>query len=146
MAEEIVGKSAGWKGSAEEYTRNEGSVGKKRIVFIGASYKFVHKVLRDMLLVGGFQDCELVVHDIEDLAGLFSEGNRVSRVCDFRRTASVFRCLGRQPPLKRPPREREMSRGVFGGEARYAEGIRAARRHEILGRYIPLLYGDDVAL
>ncbi len=66
MTEEIVGKSAGWTGPIEEYTRNEGSVGRKRIVFVGASYKFVHKVLRDMLLVGGFEDCELVVHDITE--------------------------------------------------------------------------------
>jgi len=66
VTEEIVGKSAGWTGPIEEYTRNEGSVGRKRIVFVGASYKFVHKVLRDMLLVGGFEDCELVVHDITE--------------------------------------------------------------------------------
>ncbi len=66
MTEESVGKSAGWTGPIEEYTRNEGSVGRKRIVFVGASYKFVHKVLRDMLLVGGFEDCELVVHDITE--------------------------------------------------------------------------------
>ncbi len=51
--------------AVEPYVRNEGSVGNKRIVFIGASYKFVHKVLRDMLLVGGFDECELVVHDID---------------------------------------------------------------------------------
>ena len=40
-----------------EYEKNRGSVGKARIVFIGASFKFVHKVIRDMLLVGGFDDC-----------------------------------------------------------------------------------------
>jgi alpha-galactosidase len=50
----------------EEYTPNEGSVGRKRIVFIGASYKFVHRVVRDMLLVGGFDECEIVVHDIDE--------------------------------------------------------------------------------
>jgi len=64
--DEAVGRSSGWKGPVEEYTRNEGSVGRKKIVFIGASYKFVHKVLRDMLLVGGFEECELVVHDIDE--------------------------------------------------------------------------------
>ena len=48
------------------FEQNEGSAGNKRIVFIGASYKFVHKVLRDMLLVGGFNNCELVVHDIDE--------------------------------------------------------------------------------
>ncbi|MGH7144262.1 MAG: hypothetical protein ACREJ2_09095 [Planctomycetota bacterium] len=63
----IVGKSSGWKGPAEDFERNKGSVGKKRIVFVGASFKFVHKVLRDMLLVGGFNDVELVVHDIDEV-------------------------------------------------------------------------------
>ena len=66
MSEEVVGKSAGWVGPRQEYEKNEGSAGRKRIVFIGASYKFVHKVLRDMLLVGGFDECELVVHDIDE--------------------------------------------------------------------------------
>lgn len=55
------------KYDTETYMRNEGSVGRKRIVFIGASYKFVHKVLRDMLLVGGFDECELVVHDVDEV-------------------------------------------------------------------------------
>lgn len=49
----------------EPYTRNTGTVGRRRIVFVGASYKFCHKVLRDMLLVGGFDDVHLVVHDID---------------------------------------------------------------------------------
>jgi alpha-galactosidase len=49
----------------EEYTKNTGSVGTKKIVFFGASYRFVHKVLRDMLLVGGFNDVHLMVHDID---------------------------------------------------------------------------------
>ncbi len=48
------------------YETNRGTVGRERIVFIGASYKFVHKVLRDMLLVGGFDQCELVLLDIAD--------------------------------------------------------------------------------
>jgi alpha-galactosidase len=47
-----------------DYEKNKGSVGRERIVFIGASYKFIHKVLRDMLLVGGFDDCEIVLLDI----------------------------------------------------------------------------------
>jgi len=63
---EVVGKSAGWVGPVQEYERNEGSVGRRRIVFIGASYKFGHKVVRDMLLVGGFDECELVLLDIAD--------------------------------------------------------------------------------
>ena len=52
MRAEVVGKSSGWVGPMQEYEKNEGSAGRKRIAFIGASYKFVHKVLRDMLLVG----------------------------------------------------------------------------------------------
>jgi alpha-galactosidase len=54
-------------GQAYEYIpfkRNKGSVGKKRIVFIGASYKFCHKVVRDLLLVGGFDECEIVLLDL----------------------------------------------------------------------------------
>ena len=49
MPEEIVGKSSGWTGPIEEYTKNQGSVGRKRIVFVGASYLFV---LRRSPLVG----------------------------------------------------------------------------------------------
>ncbi len=67
MAEGIVGKSAGWIGPVEEYTRNQGTVGRRKIVFVGASYIFVHKVLRDMILVGGFNDCHLVVHDVDEV-------------------------------------------------------------------------------
>ncbi|MCD6406230.1 MAG: hypothetical protein J7M19_10420, partial [Planctomycetes bacterium] len=47
-----------------DFEHNRGTVGKRRIVFVGASYKFVHKVVRDMLLVGGFDDCEIVLLDI----------------------------------------------------------------------------------
>jgi len=68
VAEKIIGKSAaGPNPNVEEYERNKGSVGRKRIVFIGASYKFVHKVLRDMLLVGGFEEVVLVVHDLDEV-------------------------------------------------------------------------------
>jgi len=70
MEEELlaegVGESAGWVGPVQEYEKNEGSAGKRRIAFVGASYKFVHKVVRDMLLVGGFDECELVLHDISE--------------------------------------------------------------------------------
>jgi len=67
MNNEPVGRSAGWVGPVEEYRRNRGTVGRKKIVFIGASYKFVHRVLRDLLLVGGFEDCEVVIHDIDEV-------------------------------------------------------------------------------
>lgn len=46
------------------FEKNTGSLGDRRIVFIGASYKFCHKVVRDMLLVGGFDDCTLVLLDL----------------------------------------------------------------------------------
>ena len=65
MAKKTLGKSApGNWGPPEKFTRNKGTVGRKQITFIGASYKFIHKVLRDMLLVGGFNDCHLVLHDL----------------------------------------------------------------------------------
>ena len=64
MPETIVGKTAAQGYPVYEYTKNVGSAGKKRIVFVGASYLFVHKVLRDCLLVGGFEDVDMVVHDI----------------------------------------------------------------------------------
>jgi len=64
MTKEIVGKSAGWYGPPEEYEKNSGSVGSRKITFIGTSYKFIHRVLRDMLLVGGFEDVEICLLDI----------------------------------------------------------------------------------
>jgi alpha-galactosidase len=60
----IVGKSSGWTGPVEEYDLNEGSAGRRKITFIGASYKFVHRVFRDMLLVGGFGDVEICLLDL----------------------------------------------------------------------------------
>jgi alpha-galactosidase len=53
-----------YDGPADPFTRNKGSVGRKKLVFVGASYQFVHKVLRDMLLVGGFDDMHITLHDI----------------------------------------------------------------------------------
>lgn len=91
---EIVGRSDNWTGPVNDYTRNVGDVGPKRIVFVGASYLFVHKVLRDMLLVGGFDKVHLVVHDIdpvplklvadllEKIARQTSSGVTVSRTLD----------------------------------------------------------------
>ena len=61
----IVGKSSGWQGPVAKYVRNKGSVGRRKITFVGASYKFVHRVLRDIVLVGGFNDVELCVHDLD---------------------------------------------------------------------------------
>ena len=64
MTPESRGKSAGGDAPVEEFVRNEGSVGRKKITFIGASYKFVHRVLRDMILVGGFEQVEVCLHDL----------------------------------------------------------------------------------
>ena len=62
-----TGRSAGFAGPVQEYERVHGTVGDRKIVFIGASYKFVHRVFRDMLLVGGFNDAHIVVHDIDEV-------------------------------------------------------------------------------
>lgn len=64
MAKTSGKADSGWVGPVETYKKNKGTAGRKKVVFIGASYQFVHKVLRDMLLVGGFGDCHVVVHDI----------------------------------------------------------------------------------
>ncbi|MCJ8332023.1 MAG: hypothetical protein HRT89_21885 [Lentisphaeria bacterium] len=61
---EINGPSAGFDADVESYERNVGSVGNRKITFVGASYKFVHKVLRDVLLVGGFEDIHICLHDL----------------------------------------------------------------------------------
>jgi alpha-galactosidase len=58
-----ISDAAGWP--VNDYRVNEGDVGSKKIAFIGASYLFVHKVLRDMLLVGGFDNVHVTVHDID---------------------------------------------------------------------------------
>ncbi len=66
MKEEVRDRSSGEPSRPPGHHRNEGSAGRKRVVFVGASYKFVHRVVRDMLIVGGFDDCELVLHDIAE--------------------------------------------------------------------------------
>lgn len=100
MPEEIVGKSSGWTGPIEEYTKNQGSVGRKRIVFVGASYLFVHKVLRDCLLVGGFNDVEMVVHDI-DPEPMKIVADLLERIARQKKTnIKIFRTLDRKEALK----------------------------------------------
>jgi alpha-galactosidase len=96
----IVGKSSGWTGPVEKYTKNKGSVGRKKIVFIGASYQFVHKVLRDMLLVGGFNECEVVVHDLlpEPIKMVGDLLERMARQAKSKIT--VTRSLDRREALK----------------------------------------------
>ncbi|KPL01937.1 MAG: hypothetical protein AMK75_03435 [Planctomycetes bacterium SM23_65] len=100
MPQEIVGKSAPGHYPIEEYTRNTGSVGTKRIVFIGASYLFVHKVLRDMLLVGGFEDVELVVHDIDEVP-MNIVADLLERIARQKKTnVKVHRTLDRKEALQ----------------------------------------------
>jgi alpha-galactosidase len=100
MKPKIEGKSSGWTGPVETFKRNKGSVGKRRIVFIGASYKFVHRVLRDMLLVGGFNDVEIVVHDI-DAVPLKIVSDLLERIARQKRTRiTVRRTLDRKEALK----------------------------------------------
>jgi alpha-galactosidase len=96
----VVGKSSGYKGPVTAYACNAGSVGKKRIVFIGASYKFVHRVVRDMILVKGFEDVDLVLHDI-DRVPLKIVGDLVERIARQQKTRMrVIRTLDRRAALK----------------------------------------------
>ena len=100
MSEQVVGKSSGWVGPIQEYQPNQGSAGGKRIVFVGASYKFVHKVLRDMLLVGGFEDCELVVHDLDERP-MTVVGDLLERIARQKKTnVKVHRTLDRTEALR----------------------------------------------
>src|SRR5579864_6388146 len=100
MTEKIVGKSSGWMGTPEEFEVNKGNVGRKKIAFIGASYKFCHRVLRDMMLVGGFNDCQIVMHDIDEVP-LKIVGDLMERMARQRETnIKVTRTLDRREALK----------------------------------------------
>ena len=100
MPEKIVGKSSPGTWPVEEYTKNKGSVGKKRIVFVGASYLFVHKVLRDCLLVGGFEEVEMVVHDI-DPEPLKIVADLLEKIARQKKTKiKILRTLDRKEALK----------------------------------------------
>ncbi len=96
----VVGKSAPGVWAVEEFTRNKGSVGRRKVVFVGASYKFVHRVFRDMLLVGGFNECEVVVHDL-DPEPMKLVGDLVERIARQKRTkVAVTRTLDRAAALR----------------------------------------------
>lgn len=76
------------------------SVGAKRIVFIGASYKFVHRVVRDMIIVGGFQDCRIVLLDVDPVP-LQLVGDLVERMARVTKSNLVIeRTLDREQALK----------------------------------------------
>ena len=121
----------------EEYTCNEGSVGRKKIAFVGASYLFVHKVLRDMLLVGGFEDCELVVHDIdEEPLGIVAD--LLEKIARQKKTnVKVSRTLDRREALRGADAV-VLSINVGGREADF-------RSVEVCARYgIPVGVGDTL--
>lgn len=100
MKQTVAGKSAGWHGPVNEYARNKGSVGRRKIVFIGASYKFVHRVLRDMILVGGFEEVEVCVHDI-DAIPMNTVADLLERIARQQNTRiKVTRTLHRREALK----------------------------------------------
>jgi alpha-galactosidase len=134
---EVVGRPAGWTGPVQEYARNEGSVGKRRIVFVGASYKFVHKVVRDMLLVGGFEKCELVLHDLNE-EPLRIVGDLLERMIRQAGAAmTVLRTLDREEAL----------RGAAAVILSITTGGREAdfRSFEVCAKYgIPVGVGDTL--
>ena len=90
----------GYKGPVAEYTKNKGSAGKVKIVFVGASYKFVHRVMRDMILVGGFNDAHVVVHDIDEVP-MQIVGDLLERIARQQKTKiKVSRVLEREDALR----------------------------------------------
>jgi alpha-galactosidase len=96
----IIGKPAPGQWKAEPYTKNKGDVGRKKICCIGASYKFVHKVLRDMLLVGGFNNVELCLHDISE-EPLRVVGDLLEKMARQKKTnITITRTLDRKEALK----------------------------------------------
>jgi len=80
VAEEIVGKSSGYVGPVEDYTPNEGSVGRRKITFLGASCKFAHRVFRDMLRVDGPRVLSHTPHVLPRLTWATSCGSRCCRL------------------------------------------------------------------
>ena len=100
MKVKTVGKSSGWQGPVNEYVPNKGSVGCRKIVFVGASYRFLHRVLRDMILVRGFNDVEVCVHDIDEVP-LKIVGDLLERIARQQKTRiRVTRTLDRRAALK----------------------------------------------
>ncbi|MHC4714091.1 MAG: family 4 glycosyl hydrolase [Planctomycetota bacterium] len=119
------------------FDKSKGTVGKKRIVFIGASYKFCHKVVRDMLLVGGFDDCEVVLLDLYKRP-LEVVGDLIEKmIAQAGSRMKVSRTTDRAKALKRAD-ICLLSITVGGVEA----DVRAA---EVCGKYgIPVAVGDTL--
>ncbi|MBA3710297.1 MAG: hypothetical protein H0W83_15920 [Planctomycetes bacterium] len=83
-----------------DHSSPRASIGRKKIVFVGASYKFVHRVFRDMILVGGFQDCEIALLDIDEVP-LKTVGDLCERMARQRKTnVTITRTLDRPSALK----------------------------------------------
>lgn len=127
----------GYDGPVAPVVRNEGTAGPRRIVFIGASYKFVHRVLRDMLLTGGFDEAEVVVHDInpEPLKIVADLIERMARQAGSR--MRIRRVLGR----------REALRGADAAILAITTGGQEAdfRSFEVCAKYgIPVGVGDTL--
>jgi alpha-galactosidase len=137
MAAKIEGKSSGWTGAPEPYVENKGSVGQRKIAFVGASYKFVHRVLRDMMLVGGFNDCHLVVHDIDE-EPMKIVADFLERMARQRETnIKVTRTLDRREALKGADAV-ILSITIGGRETDY-------RSFEVCAKYgIPVGIGDTL--
>lgn len=137
MKSAVIGQSSGWTGPVNAYTRNTGSVGRAKVVFVGASYKFVHRVVRDMILVGGFNEVELCVHDIDEVP-LNIVADLLERIARQQRTRMrVTRTLDR----------REALRGADVVVLSITTGGREAdfRSFEVCARYgIPVGIGDTL--
>jgi len=137
VAEETVGKSSGYVGPVEEYVPNEGSVGRRKITFLGASYKFVHRVFRDMLLVGGFDEVEVCLHDIRR-EPIRLVGDLLERMARQKETrVRITRTLDR----------REALRGTDAAILSITTGGRESdfRGYEVCARHgIPVAIGDTL--
>ena len=97
---------------------NRESIGTKKITCVGASYKFVHKVLRDMLIVGGFNDVEICVHDLREKP-LKIVGDLLEKIARQQKTnVKITRTLDLEEAL-RGTDVVVLSISTGGGEAHY---------------------------
>ena len=131
------GRSAGFAGPVQDYEKNEGTVGQRKIVFIGASYKFVHRVFRDMLLVGGFDDVHVVVHDIDEVPLRTVSGLLEKMARQKETNVTISATLDREEALKGADAA-ILSITVGGKESDY-------RSFEVCAKYgIPVGVGDTL--
>jgi len=123
--------------SVNTYTRNKGSVGRRKIVFVGASYRFVHLALRDMILVNGFNEVEVCVHDV-DVIPMNIVADLLERIARQQKTnMRITRTLNRREALTGADVV-VLSITIGGREADY-------RAFEVCARYgIPVGIGDTL--